>query len=281
MSATTAGARLNKTKKEGEELLNKFFTQFSKVKEAIDTSKKFLKENGYVEDWAGRRRHLPEINFPAATARYKDKVFDGFNPILGCKDIEKTEQNDPYLASWANKITKQTRNDEANRIVQEAFKANPSVILSLHTGQIAQAERQCFNARIQSGGASLTKLAMINIDKDSFMIEHDAHLIATVHDEVLLECPALYSEEVGKRLSQIMIDTAKPYINVPMKCDEVVVPRWYCDEMAAAIKKEYKELEEDGKTPQEAREIVYKNHTEYDKEVIEAVLNNEKDILDF
>ena len=280
MSGATAGARLGKSKKDGEELLEKFFTKFPKVKLAIEQSKEMAKRNGYVEDWAGRRRHLPEINYPAATARYKEQFFDKFNPILGCKAEEKTELNDENLAYWASLITKNTRNAEAEKIVQEAAKANPAVIISLHTGQIAQAERQCFNARIQGGAASLTKLAMINIDKDQRLRELDTHLVMSIHDEVLACAPALYAEEAGKRVAQIMIDTAKPYINVPMKCDEVVVPRWYCDEAAAGLKEELQKLEEKV-NKQEALQKLYNTHPEYDKEAIDRVIKGETDILEF
>jgi len=281
MSGATAGARMGKTKKEGEALLESFFSKFTGVRDTIAESKEFLKKNGYVEDWAGRRRHLPEINFPAATARYKESTFDGFNPIIGCESIEKTEKNDPILADWASKIKMNTPNKDANKIVQEAFKANPSVIISLHTGQVHQAERQCFNARIQGGAASLTKLAMLNIDRDPLLNELDAHLIITVHDEVLVECPALYADEVEKRLPQIMIDTAKPYINVPMKCDPYNVTRWYCDEAAVAIKEEYKKLEKKGVPAQIAAEQICKNHVELDEQVILNVLHGNTETLEF
>ena len=46
MSGATAGARLGKTKAEGEELLKNFFEGFPGVKNAIDQSKAFLKKTG-------------------------------------------------------------------------------------------------------------------------------------------------------------------------------------------------------------------------------------------
>ena len=36
-----------------------------------------------------------------------------------------------------------------------------------------------------------------------------------------------------------MIDTAKPYINVPMRCDPYNVSRWYADEAAVALRDEF------------------------------------------
>ena len=152
------------------------------------------------------------------------------------------------------------------------------VIIGANTGKIAQAERQCFNARIQGGAASLTKLAMINIDKDPLLNELDAHLIITVHDEVLVECPAYYADQVEQRLPQIMIDTAKPYINVPMKCDPYNVSRWYADEAAVALRDEFEKLEKN-KVPHDiAMEKLYNMHSELSKAVIDNAINNGADL---
>lgn len=302
MSGATAGSRMGKTKKEGEALLNSFFTQFQGVKKTIDESKEFLKEHGYVEDWAGRRRHLPEINldkYPVHLKRNDDE--SDFNPIIGCKN--RDDQKDPLVIKWKNKVQEainksqdfQRKNAERDgcrwenngemsnmaydKLAKEALAEG--VIIEANTGKIAQAERQCFNARIQGGAASLTKLAMINIDRDPELRRLDAELIITVHDEVLVECPALYADEVEKRLPQIMIDTAKPYVNVPMKCDPYNVSRWYCDEAAAAIKEEYKKLEKKGMSKDDAAKAICGNHVELDEAVIMSVLNGESDTLEF
>jgi hypothetical protein len=154
------------------------------------------------------------------------------------------------IAGWNEKhpdfIKEWTPNGEMSNMAYEKLAKEAladGVIIGANTGKIAQAERQCFNARIQGGAASLTKLAMINIDRDPLLNELDAHLIITVHDEVLVECPAYYADQVEQRLPQIMIDTAKPYINVPMKCDPYNVSRWYADEAAVALRDEFEKLE--------------------------------------
>ena len=326
MSGTTAGIRLGypveKAQDEGEKLLNSFFTGFPGVKNTIDYSKEFLKKNGYVEDWAGRRRHLPEINLDKYTVKLKDNdEIANFNPFLGCAN--RDDKNDPSVKYWeaivanrieasqqyqANKASKHNREWKPNgemsnkqyeliaklaldgkffsytdRKGNEVIPVTPPtklepVIISAFTGKIAQAERQCFNARIQGGAASLTKLAMINIDRDPLLNELDAHLIITVHDEVLVECPAYYADQVEQRLPQIMIDTAKPYINVPMKCDPYNVSRWYADEAAVALRDEFEKLEK-AKVPADiALQQIYSLHSELDKTVIDNAINNGADL---
>ena len=328
MSGTTAGIRLGYSpkdaRKEGDKLLNNFFTGFPDVKNTIDYSKEFLRKNGYVEDWAGRRRHLPEINDKKYDVHLKENnEIANFNPFLGCAC--RDDQNDQSVQYWWSVVRNRINasqtwqqkmaekdgrhwepNDEMSnksydQIAKLALEGKPfvytnkktgkeiipvplpnfelsPVIITANTGRIAQAERQCFNARIQGGAASLTKLAMINIDRDPLLNELDAHLIITVHDEVLVECPALYADEVEKRLPQIMIDTAKPYINVPMKCDPYNVSRWYADEAAVALRDEFEKLEKK-KVPHDiALQQLYNIHSELSPEVINNAIINGTDL---
>ena len=92
---------MGKSAEQGQELMDNFFSKFPKVKQLIDDSKAFLKKNGYVEDWAGRRRHLPEMNLPAYEVRYKDEALNeslGFNPFLNCVN---RAANDPFKVHTA------------------------------------------------------------------------------------------------------------------------------------------------------------------------------------
>ena len=267
MSAKTAGERLGKTKEEAQELMDNFFKGFVKVKELIEDSKKMLIANGYVVDWAGRRRRLDDFKKPPYEAYYKDeaKVDElTFNPIIDCEDRKLMDQK---LKWYLDRAKSTTNNKQFEELEKEADKEGIELIAN--TGRIAQAERQCLNARIQGGAASLTKLAMVNIDKSQELKDLKAYLIITVHDEVLVECPEFYSEQVEVILPKIMVDTAKPFINVPMKCDPYNVYRWYADEAAVAVREEFKKYEEGNpkkNIPPMSREDAIKklidNHTE-------------------
>ena len=310
MSGPTAGSRLGYEGKEaaekGTSLLLKFFKDFKGVGNTIKWSKEFLKKPGYVEDWAGRRRHLPEISLEKYPVHLKDNnELANFNPFLGCQN--RDDQKDAKVIKWKQKVREQVeKSQEAQKKrinewnqkhpdLQQVWEPNgemsnmaydklakealaDGVLISANTGKIAQAERQCFNARIQGGAASLTKLAMVNIDRDPLLNELDAHLIITVHDEVLVECPALYADQVEKRLPEIMIDTAKPYINVPMKCDPYNVSRWYADSAAVAIRDELEKLEKNGVPREIAIDTVYNNHSELSHEVINNAITQGIDL---
>lgn len=304
MSGATAGQRMGKTKEEGQALMDKFFNKFVKLKQAIDHSKEELRDRSnnkdeapYVEDWVGRRRHLPDYTLNPYEVHLENESPE-FNPFLECEDKQNPADvmlKEKWEQAIKNKVNasqewqkKQNPNFNGNRemsnaayksLAQEA--AKEKVVIRANTGRIAQAERQCFNARIQGGAASLTKLAMVNIFKDERLKSMGAYLIITVHDEVLVECPEKYADEVEKILPEIMVNTAKQAgINVPMKCDPYNVTRWYCDEYAVAIQEEYKKLEKSGLSKEEALNSLYSAHSELPQAAIIKTIETGCD-LDF
>ena len=267
MGTGTLAARTGKTKAEAQEIFDNFFRSFPKVEELIKSSKEFLKTHGYVEDWAGRRRHLTDYFLNPYEATYKDESIveaKTFNPILGCDNRELLDEK---LALWISKA-KATRNNKAFEELAKLALKEDGIILSANTGRIAQAERQCLNARIQGSAASLTKLAMIQIHNSQELKDLDAKLVMTIHDEVMLECPALYAEQASEILPRIMIEAAAPYIDVPMKCDPAIESRWYTSEYAVAVQEEFKKLTKQGLDRDAAFEKLYTKHPELPEEAI-------------
>lgn len=295
MSAKTAGARMGKSAEEGQELMDNFFGQFPDVKKLIDASKDMLAEKGYVEDWAGRRRHLPDFSLPAYEVKIAKKSSpEDFNPFLQCEDRPSVPPE--KVAYWESVVREKVKlsnsyqtkkndsfrtNDEMSNKAYEELAASAlkdGILIVANTGKRAQAERQCLNARIQGGAASLTKLAMINVHNDQELQDLDAHLVITVHDEVLVECPMAYANRVEKRLPQVMIDTAKPFINVPMACDPYAERQWYIGEYSVSIQAEFKKLEGKGLTKEEAIEKIILNHPEMYPEAIRATIETGDEI---
>lgn len=305
MSAATAGSRLGYTGKEaktkGEELLNNFFTGFPKVKEAIDQSKAFLRKYGYVEDFIGRRRRLDDVYLPKYEVFLKDAdEASNFNPFLEC---ENRVVYDPRIAKWQQEVNSNIvasqryqakkaqeagntweENGEMSNAKYEDIKkkaAKDGVVIKANTGRIAKAERQCFNARIQGSSASLTKIAMIDIFNNEQLKKYDAHLIITVHDEVLVECPAVYADKVEKLLPEIMVNAAKEVgDDVPQACDPYNVDRWYADVWAATILEHYKKLESKY-SRDEALEKICEEFEEFPKQSILDVISGKTSDLVF
>ena len=267
MGTGTLAARTGKTKAEAQEIFDNFFKSFPKVEELIKSSKEFLKNHGYVEDWAGRRRHLTDYFLPPYEATYKDEATiqdKTFNPILGC---DNRPLMDETLTKWINRAQACRGNKAFDQLAKDALK-DDGVVLTANTGRIAQAERQCLNARIQGSAASLTKLAMIQIHNSPELKDLDAKLVMTIHDEVMLECPALYAEQASEILPRIMIDAAAPYIDVPMKCDPAIESRWYTSEYAVAVQEEFKKLTKEGLDREAAFQKLYNKHPELPQEAV-------------
>lgn len=238
MGAKSVGESIHKSTEEGQKLMDTFFKSFPKVKEWIDANNKFVKEHGWVEDFYGRRRHLDDIKLPRCEAKYieTDKQSSAnFNPFFECED-----RLSPELLEWEEKGKNARGKDQFLEVQLDAKKHG--VALYNNSAKIATAERQTTNSRVQGGAATITKIAMNNIYRDKELNELGFKLLITVHDEVLGECPKRNAEKVQKRLAQVMIDSAKPYIDIPMSCDCYVVPCWYYDELTTQVQGEVEKL---------------------------------------
>lgn len=101
MSGATAGEKMNKTPEEGQQLLDNFFKGFPATYVAIEESKKFLKEKGYVVGLLGRRRHLPWVNDPDYEVKSLDNQVT-YNPFLICN---KPKPESAAVKFWTKVVT--------------------------------------------------------------------------------------------------------------------------------------------------------------------------------
>lgn len=239
MSANTLAERLGSSKEEAEEIIRGFYTGFPNIKVFADSSQKMLTENGYVTDLFGRRRHIPDAQLPPYSISLSEAQ-KKFNPLLGSSGY----------TTFIDVNTKQLMNDYLKRLNEAKWKSDKDKIIAeanMHGlsirnngGFISRALRQCLNARIQGTAASMTKLAMIMIRQDKELNDLGFKLLVTVHDEVFGECPTENSERCGERLCEVMVEAAKAKCSyTPWKCDPYVLKRWYCDEAAGTVRKDY------------------------------------------
>ena len=281
--AASVGEQIGKTKEEAQKIIDKFFDSFPKVREWVESTHDKARKLGYVEDWFGRKRHLPDINLPRYDVKYKDGRQIGtytFNPILGCKGrlIEDSEAK-----KWIKLCNDSRGKADLEDTIQKA--AVHGLVITDNTGIIAKAERQSVNSIVQGGAATLTKMAMVNLYNDPILRELDFHMIITVHDEVLGECPKENANKVADRMAQVMIDTSKPYMNVPMSVDCEVGSKWYINNYITSINEEYKKLISGDKkknilpiSKEEAFEKIVASHTECLREELHDMLYNNSEV---
>lgn len=91
----------------------------------------------------------------------------------------------------------------------------------------AHALNQAKNMPIQSCGASMTKRAMLNIQKIIEEQNLDAKLILTVHDEILVECHESIADKMKEVVKNCMIESFNYYIpDLTMKINPKVDTKW-------------------------------------------------------
>jgi DNA polymerase I-like protein with 3'-5' exonuclease and polymerase domains len=86
------------------------------------------------------------------------------------------------------------------------------------------AERQAVNSVIQGSAADINKLALI---RTHALKDPDMHIVATIHDEIVLEAPARSADRALTVVREGMLGAGvQELLSVPLACDSHVVTRW-------------------------------------------------------
>ena len=271
--AASIADQINQPIQEAQKIIDTFFKGYPSVKRWIDKTQEDAKINGYVEDHWGRRRRLPDILRPPVEVRYSDKnrvvVPSDFNPLLG--------STGRYSASTRSDIDIYKEKALATRGRKEMEKLKAEALtkgIEIHEngGFIAQAERQCVNARIQGGAATITKIAMNKVHSDPELKRMGFKMLICVHDELIGECPEEYAEACGERLSQVMIESVAEDVACPMKCDATITHYWYEDEVAAKLQEKFAEKVKNGEDPEAVKHKFLADNEELTYEQLEGLL---------
>lgn len=253
--AASIAEQINCSVEEAQKIVNDFYNGFPKVKEWVNNTTTFAKTNGYVEDLWGRRRRLPDIQLPKYTIKSKNGNLD-FNPLIGSKGLYS---NNSLISKYRTKLNECKGRKDYEKIKQEANLEG--IFITDNGGFISQAERQCVNARVQGGAATMSKLAMRKVFDNKRLKELGFKIVLQIHDELIGECPKENAEEASEILSDVMKHCAEPVVQVPFKCDTYIVPRWYDDDYGDIIKEEYNSLVNDTDREIAFDKVLY-NHKE-------------------
>ena len=99
MSAFGLSSELNITQKDANEYIQAYFAKHKQVKEFMDGSVTFCKENGYVTTMMGRKRYIKEINASQYMLRQIGERLAMNTPIQGtAADIIKIAMIKVYNA---------------------------------------------------------------------------------------------------------------------------------------------------------------------------------------
>lgn len=290
--ANAIAEQIGSTKEKAQQIVDDFYASFPSVKIWMDKSLEDLKKKQYVEDFYGRRRRLPDIaleSYKVSTMAPKGTDAN-FNPFLICKNKEtKTELELKWEKIVDDNIKKSQNtqkaknpnfkgNDEMSnkmyeKLAKEALKDN--IKIEAFTGRRAQAERQCVNAMIQGGAATMTKIAMNKIFRDPILNKYGFKMVIGVHDELIGQCKEEYKDICADRLCEVMKTCVADIVDVPFKCDPSIVRRWYEDEMAYSLQEKYHKLIEEGISAEEAFNQLSIKNSEFLTEELDELLHFE------
>lgn len=270
--AASVAEQINVTPQEAQKIINDFYTGFPKVKEWVDKTQSDAKRFGYVEDLWGRRRRLPDIQLPKFTIidKSESKVSSEVNPLLGSLGkVHKIEN--PNVVKYRKELESARGWQQVNKIKENAKLQN--IDIRDNGAFISQAERQCVNARVQGGAASMSKLAMINVFHNKELKDLGFRALLQVHDELIGECPSENAEKVAEVLTEVMKHSAEPVVTVPFKCDADISKCWYYNDFKDILVEQFNADLLSGKTKEQVFKEISEEHTECTNEQLKEFLS--------
>lgn len=254
------------SEQEAQSIIDTFYQQFPRSKDWMDTTVSNAITKGYVEDFWGRRRRLPDIQLPTYVIKSKEKTED--NPILTCKNLVQDE-NSLLVESYKQKLNNTKNYKEISYIKSCAKKDN--ILITDNGSFISKAKRQCVNARIQGGAASMSKCAMIDIYNDKILKDLGFKLQLVIHDEVVGECDKENAVKASERLCEIMKNCARDRVVCPMKCDPTIEDYWYETEYKSVLEEEFVILQKTHDI-ETSKKIMKDNHQELTEQECDSIL---------
>ncbi len=103
------------------------------------------------------------------------------------------------------------------RTVEEQFDKAGFVVTPAGRLIAPKARYASLNAAIQGTGADILKKALLTVATDGELAVLSAVPVMTVHDEIVMQCPAQHAEAVGERMRAIMAGAAA--LSVPLQVD--------------------------------------------------------------
>lgn len=192
----TLAQQLGISVEEAENFIQDFLHAYPVVANWITSIHNFVDESGYVETMYGRKRRF---------IGHKD-IAKKFKAV--CAEIMRYNKGEMPKNIWECKTIPYK--------VRQAYWA-----VARDYGRV---ERQSVNAIIQGTGAQIMKRAMIGVYNHFLEKGSDWKVLATIHDEVLLEVPETITPEEIAAIEEIMKTCVT--LAVPMKVDTEVMSRW-------------------------------------------------------
>lgn len=218
--------QLGVSTKKAQAIKDSVFKGFPAIPQFEEDSLDMAYEKGYVTTLWGRKRRLPDLQLPEYEFKWKDgaPLDDDLLDFDFSEEMSEPEVPEDIQKKYLRKL-KQAYFGQKRKIFEQANKEGIWIIDN--GAKIADAQRQCVNARIQGSAADMSKLAMILVGNDKRLKELGFRLLIPVHDELIAECPEENIKECSERFAQLMSEAAQSRMTIPIKCDVEITKAWY------------------------------------------------------
>lgn len=227
--------QLGTTTKKAQAIKDSVFKGFPAIPKFESDSLDMGFEKGYVTTLWGRKRRLPDLQIAEYEFKWTNGASVSEDPLdfSGINEPIVDDVPDDIQDYYLKKLSSCNWKDKSKIFKQ----ANEEGIWIIDNGaKIADAQRQCVNARIQGSAADMSKLAMILVGNDKRLKELGFRLLIPVHDELIAECPEEYVEECSKRFAELMSKAAESKLTIPIKCDVEITKCWYGEPVIGSVK---------------------------------------------
>lgn len=168
---------------EADQIVNKYYQSYPKLKQRMDELIQFAKEHGFVKSKGGRVRHLPLLK----------KLHYAHGDILeNSLELWKKFNENPKKYQQMKYLAKQYRSMINNSL----------------------------NFPIQSMAASITNRACIAIMREFKRLNLDAYICMQIHDEIVVNCADKDVDRVKKIMRYLMENVTK--LSVPLNAEPEV-----------------------------------------------------------
>ncbi len=221
---------------EADKLINEdYFGSAPQLRNWIESVHAFVKENGWISNLFGRRRHLPEAMLPIPQSmKWPDDSVrpqcyrKGAYPLwlnIDPGDIYKLSEFDvKQLIKAKGSMNQFSHCLSCNYVV--SCMVNREV--KYQKSKLNGALRQAVNFPIQSGAVDMVSSSLIQISHELQREKMDAYPVLHIHDELAVISHASCIEKTCKIMKFYMTEWLEKFSNskVPLDVDVAVVKRW-------------------------------------------------------
>jgi len=198
-----------------QQIKDSILKAFPKLAKYLENVVAFGKKHGYVENYFGAKRRLPELQLEDYSFTFPD-------------NLEENSKN-YYKALYMSKLNRAKYRTDINNIIATA--KSKGIDICSNKNAIAQAVRNAYNSPVQSTAAILTKMAMNNIYNNKELQNMGVSLVLTIHDEVSLNVPKYCLKEAIEIAKKEFLTSGKD-LKADLRCDIEVAECWAGESIA-------------------------------------------------